>query len=55
MELGFQVDDIAPMKAHLASLGLIQFREESMGWGDALELRDLDGYRVLVYAFTGSR
>jgi len=51
MELGFEVDDINAMKAHLAALGLVEFREESMGWGNALELKDPDGHRVLIYAF----
>ena len=46
MELGFEVDDIRAMKARLASLGLGDVREESMGWGEALELRDHDGHRV---------
>ncbi len=53
MELGFEVDDIAAMKAHLSSSGIANYREESMGWGRALELRDDDGYRVLVYQFEG--
>jgi catechol 2,3-dioxygenase-like lactoylglutathione lyase family enzyme len=55
MELGFEVDDIAAMKAHLSSCGIPDFHEESMGWGDALELRDSDGHRVLIYAFKGTR
>ncbi len=51
MELGFEVDDITAMKAHLSKLGVHDFREESMGWGEAIELRDSDGHRVLVYEF----
>jgi len=51
MELGFEVDDLAAMKAHLAVGGTRDYREESMGWGEALELRDHDGHRVLIYAF----
>jgi catechol-2,3-dioxygenase len=51
MELGFVVDDLAAMKAHLSSQGIRDYREESMGWGEALELRDEDGYRVIVYTF----
>jgi catechol 2,3-dioxygenase-like lactoylglutathione lyase family enzyme len=51
MELGFEVDDLAAMKTHLSRHGTSNFREESMGWGDAVELRDGDGYRVVVYAF----
>jgi hypothetical protein len=51
MELGFEVDDLEAMKAHLSSRGIREYREESMGWGQALELRDEDGYRVIVYTF----
>ncbi len=51
MELGFEVDDIAAMKAHLSACGIPDYREESMGWGEALELRDHDGHRVLIYSF----
>lgn len=51
VELGFEVDDVGGMKAHLSSLGIASYREESMGWGSGLEMRDLDGNRVLVYAF----
>jgi catechol 2,3-dioxygenase-like lactoylglutathione lyase family enzyme len=50
MELGFEVDDMAAMRAHLAALGIRKDRDESMGWGDAVELRDPDGYRVVVYS-----
>ena len=49
MELGFEVEDIGAMKAHLAARGIRDYREESMGWGDAIELRDGDGHRVLVF------
>ncbi len=51
IELGFEVDDIAAMKAHLAACGVRDAREESMGWGEAIELRDRDGHRLLVYSF----
>jgi catechol 2,3-dioxygenase-like lactoylglutathione lyase family enzyme len=51
IELGFEVDDIAAMKAHLAARGIRDHREESMGWGRALELRDDDGHRVVIYSF----
>ena len=54
MELGFEVDDLVAMKARLSDHGVVDFREESMGWGQALELRDRDGYRVVIYAFSGS-
>ncbi len=51
MELGFEVDDIAAMKARLVALGIPDYREESMGWGEAIELRDQDGHRLVIYAF----
>jgi catechol 2,3-dioxygenase-like lactoylglutathione lyase family enzyme len=51
MELGFEVDDLVAMKARLSDHGVADFREESMGWGQALELRDRDGYRVVIYKF----
>jgi hypothetical protein len=54
MELGFEVDDIEAMKVHLAACGLVDFREERMGWGHALEINDLDGHRVVIYAFAPS-
>jgi hypothetical protein len=54
MELGFEVDDIAAMKAHLSSCGIADYREESMGRGEALELNDNDGHRVLTCAFKGA-
>jgi catechol 2,3-dioxygenase-like lactoylglutathione lyase family enzyme len=53
MELGFEVDDVEAMKARLSAHGLGDYREESMGWGRALELRDGDGHRIVVYAFHG--
>lgn len=51
IELGFEVDDFPAMKAHLSTLGIADYREESMGWGDAIELRDPDGHRVIIYKF----
>ena len=51
VELGFEVADITAARAHLAARGVRGVREESMGWGEALELRDHDGHRVLVYSF----
>ncbi len=51
IELGFEVDDIAALRAHLAACGVRDYREQSMGWGRAVELRDADGYRVLIYSF----
>src|SRR5579883_1343325 len=51
IELGFEVEDIAAVRAHLSALAIRDYREESMGWGEALELRDPDGHRVLVYSF----
>ena len=51
MELGFEVEDIAAMKSHLSARGIRDHREEAMGWGRALELRDFDGHRVVIYSF----
>jgi hypothetical protein len=51
MELGFEVDDLDAMKAHLGACGVLDLREESMGWGHALEVKDSDGHRVVIYAF----
>ena len=53
MVLGFEVDDFEAMKAHLSACGISDFREESMGWGETLELRDYDGHRVLIYQLKG--
>jgi hypothetical protein len=54
IELGFEVDDIAVMRAHLSALGIPDYREESMGWGEALELRDSDGHRVVIYSIAAA-
>ena len=54
IELGFEADDIPAMKAHLSAHGVRDVREESMGWGHALELRDSDGHRVVIYSFKGA-
>jgi catechol 2,3-dioxygenase-like lactoylglutathione lyase family enzyme len=51
IELGFEADDIAAMRSHLAASGVPDFRDESMGWGEALELQDPDGHQVLIYSF----
>jgi catechol 2,3-dioxygenase-like lactoylglutathione lyase family enzyme len=51
IELGFEVEDIAAMRSHLSARGIPDYREESMGWGEALELRDDDGHRVVIYSF----
>ncbi len=51
IELGFEVDDIAAARAHLAARGVRDCREGSMGWGEAIELTDGDGHRVVVYSF----
>lgn len=51
IELGFEVEDLPAAKAHLSANGVKDFREESMGWGQAVELSDSDGHRVLIYSF----
>ncbi len=53
VELGFEVDELPAMRARLASRGIEDYRDESMGWGSALELRDPDGHRIVVYSFKG--
>lgn len=50
MELGFEVDDLAAMRARLDALGHRDVRPQSMGWGEALELHDADGHRVVIYS-----
>jgi catechol 2,3-dioxygenase-like lactoylglutathione lyase family enzyme len=50
IELGFEVDDLAAMRAQLSASGVRDYREESMGWGKALELRDCDGHRIVIYS-----
>ncbi len=54
IELGFEVGDITAMRSHLAAHGIHDHREESMGWGQALELRDFDGHRVVIDSFEGA-
>jgi len=51
MEIGFEVDDLEAFKRHLDASGFGGYREQSMGWGEALELLDPDGHRVIVYRF----
>jgi catechol 2,3-dioxygenase-like lactoylglutathione lyase family enzyme len=53
MEIGFEVDDIAEARARLAAAGFSDVSEKSMGWGEVLETHDGDGYRVILYRFTG--
>lgn len=50
IELGFEVDDLVGMRAHLSAQGVRDYREESMGWGRVLELRDCDGHRIVIYS-----
>ncbi len=49
LELGFETDDLEAMRRRIGDLGVPEVREEAMGWGDALELRDPDGHRVIIY------
>lgn len=51
IELGFETDDIRAFQKALDSAGVSNFRPQSMGWGDAVELHDPDGNRVIVYQF----
>ena len=50
-EIGFETDDLPTFKELLASRGVSDAKAQSMGWGQAVELKDPDGYRVIVYAF----
>ncbi len=50
IEIGFETDDIEQFEASLKAAG-ISGRRQSMGWGDAVELSDPDGHRIIVYAF----
>ena len=54
MELGFEVADLRALEARFAENGVTNFRSQSMGWGDVLEGRDLDGHRIIVYSFAPS-
>ena len=51
MEVGFEVDDMAALKARLEERGVTGFKPQSMGWGDVLEGHDPDGHRVILYCF----
>ena len=51
VELGFGVDNITATRDHLSAVGFRNYREETMGWGEAMELSDPDGHRILVYTF----
>src|SRR6476646_5942898 len=33
IELGFEAEDLDAMRAHLSASGILDYREESMGWG----------------------
>jgi len=51
IELGFETDDLRAVRAAVEAAGVKDIRPQSMGWGDAVELRDPDGNRVIVYQF----
>lgn len=48
LEIGFVVDDVTPWRRRLEEAH-VQCQPQSMGWGDALELHDPDGHRVIIY------
>lgn len=52
MELGFEVDDIAALRAKFTEQHITGFEPQSMGWGEVLEGHDPDGHRIIVYCFT---
>ena len=49
MELGFEIDDLDGLRERLAACGATGFAAQSMGWGEAIEGRDFDGYRIVAY------
>ncbi len=55
IELGFEVDDFQAMKDHLSVLGVPDHKEESMGWGRALELHDPDRHRIVIYSLNETK
>ena len=46
MELGFETDDLAVLRARLAEEGNGGFTPQSMGWGEVI-----GGHRVIVHRF----
>ncbi len=50
VEIGFEVDDFAAARAHLEAHGPKDAVVQNMGWGEAIELRDPDGHRIVIYA-----
>ena len=52
VEFGFETDDLAGLKERLAPVGITDVSTQTMGWGNAIELRDPDGNRVIAYEFT---
>ncbi len=48
-ELGFEVEDLGAARTRLAELGVREDHAEQMGWGHAVELRDPDGHRIILY------
>ena len=55
IEIGFETDDLAAAETNLVAAGAQGVQQKSMGWGDAIELHDLDGYRIVVYSFKRQR
>jgi catechol 2,3-dioxygenase-like lactoylglutathione lyase family enzyme len=50
MGLGFLVDDLAALAAHLAQRNVSGFKPQRMGWGEVLEGHDPEGHRVIIYS-----
>jgi catechol 2,3-dioxygenase-like lactoylglutathione lyase family enzyme len=48
IELGFETTELAAVQARLEAHG-VAVDARAMGWGEALELRDPDARRVVVY------
>ena len=51
VEFGYETDDLAGFKERLAPLGITEVSTRTMDWGNAIELKDPDGHRVIVYEF----
>lgn len=51
MELGFETDDVEALRERIAAIATFPVEKKSMEWGDVVETRDFDGYRVVAYQF----
>lgn len=49
VELGFKVEDVDLVRERLSQWDVEVGQVQQMGWGTALEARDLDGHRLNVF------